>query len=68
MPHISVNSNIEAVIDGCFGVIEYSDSVVRINCKTLILKIDGDDLSIKTVSEQQYKVSGNIFSMEFSSC
>lgn len=68
LPHISVNSNIEAIIDGCFGVVEYSDTSVRINCKTLILKFTGTELSIKTVSEQQYKVSGNILSMEFCSC
>ena len=68
LPDIKISSNAEAVIDGCYGVIEYSDTDVRINCKTLILKFSGTNLSIKTVSQQQYSVKGNISSLEFSSC
>lgn len=68
LPDIKISSNTEAVIDGCYGVIEYSDTTVRINCKSLILKFSGTNLCIKTVSVLQYSVKGNITSVEFFSC
>lgn len=64
-PHIDVCSNKEVYIDGCMGIIEYNSSLVRINCKNLIVRITGDDLSIKSDSTEQISISGNILSLDF---
>lgn len=67
LPHIDVDSNKSAVVDGCFGVIEYNSETVRINCRELIVKFVGCDLSIRAISVQKICVSGRIVSIEFCS-
>ncbi len=64
-PHIDLCSNREVYIEGCTGIIEYNSSLVRINCKRLILKITGEDLTIKSDTTEQISVSGNILSLDF---
>ncbi|MBQ3137129.1 MAG: YabP/YqfC family sporulation protein [Clostridia bacterium] len=64
-PHIDLCSNKEVYIDGCMGIIEYNSSLVRINCKGMIVKISGDELSIKSDSAEQISISGNIISLDF---
>ena len=66
-PHIDFCSNKEALIDGCLGIIEYNSEIVRLNCKNIILKFVGADLSIKAETIEQITVSGNIVSLEFCS-
>ena len=65
LPDIKISSDREAIIDGCYGVLEYNDTSVRINCKNLIIKFTGINLCIKTISEQQYTVKGKINCVEF---
>lgn len=67
LPHIDLDSDKSALVDGCFGVIEYSDEIVRINCKDLVVKFVGGDLSIRAVSVEKICVSGRIISVEFCS-
>ncbi len=64
-PHIDLCSNKELFVEGCTGIIEYNSSLVRINCKSLVLKIIGDNLTIKSDSVEQISVSGNIISLDF---
>ncbi len=64
-PHIDLCSNKEASIDGCMGIIEYNSTLVRINCKKIIVKITGTDLTIKSDTTERINVYGNIISMDF---
>ncbi len=64
-PHIDLCSNKEVHIEGCMGIIEYNCALVRINCKSLILKITGDDLTIKSDTPEQISVTGNILTLDF---
>lgn len=68
LPHISISSNREAVIDGCIGVIEYCNDSIRLNCKSHIVKFSGEDLCMKTVTNEQYVINGCILSIEYCSC
>ena len=67
LPHIELNSNRYASVEGCKGVIEYDGSVVRINCGRVIVKFSGDCLSIRALSTDRISVNGTIFSIEFCS-
>ena len=64
-PHINLCSNKEIFIEGCSGIIEYNTSLVRINCKDIILKITGTELTIKSDTTEQINVYGNILSLDF---
>ena len=68
LPHISISSNREAVVDGCLGVIEYCNESIRLNCKSHIVKFTGEDMCMKTVTSEQYVISGNILTVEYCSC
>lgn len=64
-PHIELCSNKEAYIEGCAGIIEYNSSLVRINCKDLIVKMSGTELTIRSDTADRISVSGNIISLDF---
>lgn len=64
--HIEMNGNKEAVVDGCRGVLEYDENIIRLNTGKLIVKFTGSRLMIKTLSLNQALVCGNIVSVDFS--
>jgi len=63
--HIELNGNKEAVVDGCRGVLEYDENVIRLNTGRLIVRFTGSCLMIKTLSLNQALVCGNIMSIDF---
>ncbi|MCM1544637.1 MAG: YabP/YqfC family sporulation protein [Ruminococcus sp.] len=67
LPHIELNSNCHANVEGCKGIIEYDGTVVRINCGNVIIKFCGDDLSIRALTTDRISVNGTIFNVEFCS-
>lgn len=52
-------------IDGYRGIIEYTETALRINCAKFIIKINGTDLILKEASSEFICVSGNISSIEY---
>ncbi len=64
-PQIDLCSNKEVFIDGCCGIIEYTSELVRINCKDIILKVEGKELTIKADSINQICIFGDIISLDF---
>ncbi len=67
LPHIDLDSNKRALVDGCRGIVEYNSDTVRIDCKKLVVKFSGCDLSIRALSVDRICVSGNIVAIEFCS-
>ncbi len=65
---VDLLSNKEALINGCRGIIEYSDCDVKVNCGSLIIAFEGSDLSIKALSVEEITVKGEILKIEFSNC
>ncbi len=65
LPHIELCSNREANVEGCVGIIEYDENVVRLNCKNITVKFSGDRLSIGNLSGGFISVSGEIVAVEF---
>ena len=65
--HIELDSNREAVIDGCRGVLEYDDEIVRLNTARGQVKLTGKGMVIRSLSDDQAIVSGLFLTIEFSS-
>ena len=65
MVHIELNGNTEAIVDGCRGVVEYDESIIRLNTGKLIVRFSGTCLSIRTLSMNQAVVCGCIESIDF---
>ena len=67
-PLIELISNREAVIEGSKGIVEYSDTLIDINCKCFILRFEGFNLTIKSLAAECISVSGNITQISFLQC
>ncbi len=65
LPHIELSSNREATVEGSCGIIEYDQSVVRLNCRGITVKFSGDCLCINNLSCDRVSVTGDIVSLEF---
>lgn len=65
VPHIETEGNREVIIDGCKGIMEYDDGLIKLNAGSLVVTFKGDDLTIRAYSESQSMITGNIVSIEF---
>lgn len=65
LPHIEFDSDCKAVVEGSKGVIEYSENIVRINCKNVILKFCGYELNITALAADRISITGRITAFEF---
>ena len=65
-PLIELVSNREATIEGCEGIVEYTDTYVSINCQCFVLNMNGFNLCIRSNSKDSITVSGRITDINFS--
>ncbi len=65
MPHIELFSNREVNIEGCLGIIEYNSSLIKLNCRGMTVKFNGDNLCIGNMNDGLACVTGTIVSVEF---
>ncbi len=66
-PRIEFDSNKSVWIENYKGIIEYSDTVVRINTSDFIIALSGINLTISSISPEDVCIAGNISSVEFKS-
>ena len=65
VPHIEMQGNREAVVDGCRGVLEYEEDKIKLNAGMCVLLFRGSDLTIKTYSDSLTEITGEIIAVEF---
>ncbi len=66
LPLITLFGNSQVQIDGCFGIIEYEESIVKISVKNGFITFMGKDFKITSFADYQIVFSGFVFSVEFS--
>lgn len=64
--HMELSGNREAIVEGCKGVVEYDEGVIRLNLGKNIVRFMGTELSIRTLTLEQAIITGNILSIDFS--
>lgn len=64
-PYIEMIGNGEAVVDGCKGVLEYTEDSIALNAGACVLRFYGSNLTIRAYSESQTEIDGKIRSVEF---
>ncbi len=64
---LEIISDREAVIEGCSGIIEYNDTTVSVNCRSMIITFGGFNFSIKALTADSVCVTGKITDINFSS-
>ncbi len=65
---VDLISNSEALVCGSKGVLEYTDSMIKINCGRITLCFEGEKLSMYSLSTDEIKVNGDIIRIDFCSC
>ncbi len=63
--HIELCGNREATVDGCRGVLEYSDCRIALNTGKLTVRFCGCDLCIASMQNGQAVIKGLISDMSF---
>ena len=63
---IELSDNREAVVDGCRGILQYDSDVIRLSTGRLVLRFTGHDLMIRTMQQEQLRITGTILSVDFS--
>lgn len=64
--YIELSGNNEAIIEGCKGVLEYSDDSIHLNIGKNGVRFSGTDLVIKTYFNEQVIIEGYILTIDFS--
>ena len=65
MPKIELIGNQHIRVENHKGIIEYTDSCVRLNCQKYMLKVSGEGLVIHSMSAEEIVLSGEILGVEF---
>lgn len=65
VPHITMVGNIDMVIENYKGVFEYSNTKIRINTATGVIKIEGDSMHIKEITSEEVSISGKLRKIEY---
>ncbi len=65
-PNIEITDNTLATVEGSRGVLEYSESVIRINLGSYIVAFCGRGLNLKCISPSALVIEGVFSNIEFS--
>ena len=65
VPHIEMQGNREIIIDGCRGILEYDEDRIKLNTGSLVISFQGSGLVIKTYSENQTVLAGEVVGIAF---
>ena len=63
--HMELNGNREAVVEGCGGILEYSEETVRVRTGKLVVKFVGRGLTVKCLTADSLVVEGFFTGVEF---
>lgn len=63
--HMNISSNREVVLEGNRGVVEYSDTSIKINVGKYIISFIGRGLHIKCMTDCEIVIHGFITSIEY---
>ncbi len=64
LPKLTMTGDMEASLLNHKGIVEYTESVIRVNTKSGIYKISGENLEIKTILSEEIIISGIIKKIE----
>ncbi|MDD2417711.1 MAG: YabP/YqfC family sporulation protein [Oscillospiraceae bacterium] len=62
---IELIGNKRAVVDGCQGIVEYSDELIRLQTESGMVRFTGSQLSISNLTEDSAIIEGNILVLEY---
>ena len=65
LPQVVLTGHGEVNIENYKSIIEYTDSLVRVNTSTGVLKVEGIGLHLKQMTTENIVISGEILKLEY---
>ncbi|SHK14788.1 YabP/YqfC family sporulation protein [Tepidibacter formicigenes] len=65
LPRVTTIGNKCINIENYISVLEYSKQIIKVSTKLNILKIEGENLVIKYITEDDLCIEGKIYSVEY---
>lgn len=65
IPKTEIIGNSEVSVENFRGIIDYNENSFKINTQSGIIKIDGSDLVISSITDEGVRVRGTIIRLEF---
>lgn len=65
VPYITLAGDFTFTVENYMGIITYMSDELKINTKTAIIKLTGEDLELSVINEELISVSGKIKGFEF---
>ncbi len=65
MMQMELSGNTEAVVDGCTGVLEYDENIIRLSGGKMTVRFMGRGLQIKALTHSSAIITGYLISIEF---
>lgn len=62
---LEMMGNNEALLEGCSGILEYDENIIRISTKKNEIKFFGRGLNLKCLTPENVIIQGTILSVEF---
>lgn len=66
IPTVTVTQNREAIVEGCTGILSYSENEIQLHCQTLVLHVNGFDLQVTRLSNGFVSIRGTLLELSFS--
>ncbi len=63
--HTEIVGNREVIVEGCEGVLEYSDTVIALNTGRLTVRICGCELTVISMQNGQAVIKGIVTGVEY---
>ncbi len=67
LPKLTMIGDMQVSLLNHKGIVEYTENIIRVNTKSGIYKIVGEDLKIKTILSEEIIISGSIKKVEITS-
>ena len=65
VPKITLTGRDNLLIENYKSLVEYEKDIIRINTSEGLLKLEGGELDIKTVTDEMMEISGKITSISY---
>lgn len=63
--HMQILGNREIVLEGCKGILEYDDHLIRVGTKTMEIGFWGNQLTLKCLNNDNIIIEGSMERIEF---
>lgn len=65
VPRSEIMGNCQLSVENIRGVLDYNENSIKVNTTVGIIKIDGDELFIDSISDESIFIKGRIIRVEF---